>query len=139
MADRFTKLYTSETIPYIQDMPVLLMAGSLLRDAYSGELITQLRLHSLSIKPIKAITVLIQMLDISGEKLEPEVRHQYLDLNLVQDDEIGRETAIILPRRDARSFRATVEDVIFEDNSRWHSELDTVWEQLPKLQKLEEA
>ena len=139
MADRFTKLYASETIPYIQDMPVLLMAGSLLRDAYSGELITQLRLHSLSIKPIKAITVLIQMLDISGEELEPEVRHQYLDLNLVQDDEIGRETAIILPRRDARSFRATVEDVIFEDNSRWHSEPDTVWEQLPKLQKLEEA
>ena len=69
MADRFTKLYTSETIPYIQDMPVLLMAGSLLRDAYSGELITQLRLHSLSIKPIKAITVLIQMLDIPSEAI----------------------------------------------------------------------
>ncbi|MBO7422365.1 MAG: hypothetical protein J6T99_03120, partial [Oscillospiraceae bacterium] len=118
MADRFTKLYVSETIPYVQDMPVLLMAGSLLRDAYSGELVTQLRLHSLSEIPIKAITVLIHMLDISGEVLGPEVRHQYLDLKLLQDDEMGRDTAIILPRRDARSFLATVEEVIFDDNSR---------------------
>ena len=139
MADRFTKLYVSETIPYVQDMPVLLMAGSLLRDAYSGELVTQLRLHSLSEIPIKAITVLIHMLDISGEVLEPEVRHQYLDLKLLQDDEMGRDTAIILPRRDARSFLATVEEVIFDDNSRWQSGADTSLEHLPKVQKLEEA
>ena len=83
--------------------------------------------------------MLIQPLDISGEVLEPAVRHQYLDLSLQQDDETGRDTAIILPRRDARSFRMTVEEVIFGDNSRWHSEPDANWEQLPKVWELEEA
>ena len=139
MAKRFTKLYATETMPYIQGAPVLLMAGSLLRDGYSGDLITHLKLHSLSELPIKAVTVLIQPLDISGEVLEPAVRHQYLDLSLQQDDETGRDTAIILPRRDARSFRMTVEEVIFGDNSRWHSEPDANWEQLPKVWELEEA
>ena len=139
MAERFTKLYTLETMPYSPDSPLLLKAGSLLRDGYSSDLVIQLRLHSLSEQPIKAVTVLIQMLDISGELLEPEVRHQYLDLSLQQDDETGRDTAIILPRRDARAFRAVAEEVIFEDNSRWRSGPGTVWEQLPKVRKLEDV
>ena len=139
MAKRFTKLYAAETIPYVQGAPVLLMAGSLLRDGYSGDLITQLKLHSLSKLPIKAVTVLIQPLDISGEVLEPAIRHQYLDLSMQQDDETGRDIAIILPRRDARAFRATVEEAIFGDNSRWQNIPGANWEQLPKLLELEEA
>ena len=139
MADRYTKLYTLERMPYSPESPVLLMAGSLLRDSYSGDLVIQLRLHSLSELPIKAVTVLIRMLDISGEELEPEVRHQYLDLTLCQDNEIGRDTAVILPRRDARAFQAVVEEVIFEDNSRWQSGPETVWVQLPRVRRLEDA
>ena len=139
MAKRFTRLYATDTMPYVQGVPVLLMAGSLLRDGYSGDLIAQMKLHSLSELPIKAVTVLIQPLDISGGVLGPAVRHQYLDLSLQQDDETGRDTAIILPRRDTRAFRATVEEVIFEDNSRWQPEPDANWEQLPKIQELEEA
>ena len=137
MAERYTRLHALESMPYLPGAPVLLMAGALLRDGYSGDLICQLRLHSLSEKPIKAVTVRIRMLNTAGDYLEPDILHQYLDLHLEQDDEFGKNTAIILPRRDARAFTATVDEVIFDDDEYWHPEEDAVWQQLPKLQSLE--
>ena len=139
MAGRFTKIYTLEHMPWLRGAPVLLMSGALLRDGYSGNLLCQFRLHSLSDRPVKSVSVLIRMLDIAGQPLEPELKHQYLDLSLRRDEEAGVQTAIVLPRRDARSFTVTVAQVIFEDNSIWEPDPDAEWQQLPRVQRLEDA
>ncbi len=139
MAQRYTKLFTLQQIPWLPGSPVILMAGALLKDSYSGDLLCQLRLHSLSSLPVKSVSVLIQMLDTAGQPLEPAIRHQYLDLSLGRDDEAGPQTAIILPRRDARGFSATVEQVVFEDNSIWQADQSAQWQQLPSVKRLEDA
>lgn len=139
MADRFTKIFTLEHIPWLPGSPVLLMAGALLRDGYSGDLLCQFRLHSLSEKPVKSVSLLIRMLDTAGQWLEPVLQHQYLDLSLLRDEETGTQTAIVLPRRDARGFIARVAQVIFEDNTLWQADPDAEWQQLPRVQRLEEA
>lgn len=139
MAERYQNLHVLHDMQYLPGAPVLLMAGSLLRDSYSMDLLCQLRLHSLSRETIKAVTVVICMLDPAGDVLVPSVRHQYLDLSLLQDEEFGQNTAIVLPRRDARAFTANVQEVIFEDNRRWKPEAKSEWVTMPKPKSLEEA
>lgn len=139
MASRYSNLFALQHIPWYSGTPVLLMAGALLQDHYSGQLLCQLRLHSISEKAVKSVCVLIRMLDSADRPLEPVIRYQYLDLSLQRDDEAGAQTAIILPRRDARGFSATVAEVIFEDNSIWQADDDTEWQQLSPVQRLERA
>ncbi|MBR1456008.1 MAG: hypothetical protein IJ594_02455 [Oscillospiraceae bacterium] len=139
MAERYTKLFVLDGMPYTEGSPVLIMAGAMLLDSYSGDLLCQLRVRSLSEASVKAVTVQIQMLDIAGAPLSTPVRHQYLDLELPRGGECGRDTAIILPRRDARSFTAVPAEVIFADNSRWQPGEGCVWQSLAPPQTLEEA
>ena len=120
MAERFTKLYASDGVPWLPDIPVLLMAGALLRDEYSGNLLCQLRLRSVSDRTVRAVTVRIELQDAAGRTLKPVKRHQFQDLSLQRDAETGSRTAIVLPRRDARAFSACVEEVVFDDGGIWH-------------------
>ena len=138
MAERYTRIYSLEGPCWVEGLPLLIQAGALLEDGYSGELVCQLKLQSLSEKPIKAATVRIRMLDIAGQPLTPTKSYQYLDLALQRGEVCGQNTAIILPRRDARAFSVTLCQVIFADNSRWEAEETLEWKTLPPLRSLAE-
>ena len=139
MAERYTKIFSLDGMRYTAGAPLLITAGALLRDGYSGDLLCQLKLCSVSRLPIKAVTVAIRMLDIAGDPLPPEKRHQYLDLSLQLGDNFGRDTAIILPRRDARGFQVRLVETIYEDNSRWQCGDDAQWLCVPQPRTLEDA
>ncbi len=139
MAQRYTRIFALDTMLYTPRAPMLIEAGALLWDDYSGELLAQLKLSSLSEKPIKAVTAELRLLDIALSPIGTPVRHQYLDLSLQRGDSCGRDTAIILPRRDARAFIVTLTEVIFADNSRWQSGEDSEWLHIPPRETLEDA
>ncbi|MBQ9250762.1 MAG: hypothetical protein IJ179_10405 [Oscillospiraceae bacterium] len=139
MAERYTRIFSLDSLRYTRGAPLLITAGALLQDGYSGDLLCQLKLRSLSEQPVKAATVVINMLDIAGDPLPPEKSHQYLDLKLQRGEEFGRDTAIILPRRDARAFDVRLSEVIFEDNSRWLCRDDAQWLRIPPQRSLENA
>ena len=139
MAERYTRIFSLDSLRYTEGAPLLIAAGSLLLDSYSGDLLCQLKLRSLSEQPVKAAAVSIRMLDIAGEPLPPEKRHQYLDLKLQKGEVFGRDMAIILPRRDARGFDVILSEVIFADNSRWLCPDDAEWRHIPPPRTLEDA
>lgn len=119
MSERYKKLYHLEHRLYASGAPVIVAAGALLRDAYSGGLLCQLKFRNIQPLPIKALRVLVQMLDVDGELLERPVSHRYLDLDLKQEEEFGRDVAIVLPSREARSFTVSVSQVSFTDGEIW--------------------
>ena len=139
MSERYTRIFSLDSLRYTQGAPLLITAGALLQDSYSGDLLCQLKLQSLTELPIKAATVSIRMLDIAGDPLPPEKSHQYLDLKLQRGEEFGRDTAIILPRRDARAFDVRLSEVIFSDNSRWSCPVDSEWLHILPQRSLEDA
>lgn len=138
MAERYERLYALEHRLHAPDAPVLIAGGSLLRDGYTGNLLCQLKLLNIGEKPIKALSAAIAMLDTTGAPLGKELRHQYLDLQAGRDDSFGEKTAIVLPRKDARAFRARVTEVIFQDNSRWQRPDEEDWSALRDQRTLEE-
>ncbi len=51
--------------------PLLIMAGALLKDNVTGQVLAQVKYKNLGAKPIKALTVSLQALDTRGLPLGP--------------------------------------------------------------------
>ena len=117
MAERYSRLFTLPQNLYNESSPVLIAAGALLKDNVTGAVLAQLKLKSLSEKDIKAVTVGVVPLDTAGRELSEAIVYNYLDLNVQRNAEFGQKKAISLPDSTARSFKAYVSEVIFDDNS----------------------
>ena len=117
MAERYSRLFTLPQDLYNEGSPVLIAAGALLKDNVTGAVLAQLKLKSLSEKTIKAVTVGVVPLDTAGRELSEAIVYNYLDLNVQRNAEFGQKKAISLPDSTARSFKAYVSEVIFDDNS----------------------
>lgn len=129
MSERYSRLFTSPENLYATGSPVLIVAGALLKDNQTGKVLVQLKLQNIGTKPIKAVTVSIQPLDVVGNSLGNEVVYQYLDLNANRNGEFGSKTPIALPDLSTRSYSAKVIEVIFADNTVWQTS-DEPWEAL---------
>ena len=101
--------------------PAAILAGALLKDNETGEILAQLKLKNVQAKPIKALTISLQALDTAGQKLGSPVSHPYLDLSIPQDGEFGQKDAIVLPHVAARGFQPKVTQVIFSDGTLWET------------------
>ena len=64
MAERFERLYKSPDNLYISGSPVIISAGSLLKDSQTGSIIVQLKFHSVSENAIKAVKVSLSAFDV---------------------------------------------------------------------------
>ena len=117
MAERYSRLFTLPQNLYNEGSPLLIAAGALLKDNVTGAVLAQLKLKSLSEKTIKAVTVGVVPLDTAGRELSEAIVYNYLDLNVQRNAEFGQKKAIGLPDSTARSFKAYVSEVIFDDNS----------------------
>lgn len=115
MAERFQKLYSLPSNLYSTAAPVIISAGSLLKDTETGKMIVQIKYHCVSSKKIKALKVDIAAFDITGAELEGVTGYQYLDLSVHTGDEFGANKAIVLPDVVTRSFQISCLSVVFFD------------------------
>lgn len=121
MSERYSKLFALPENLYAAGSPVVIAAGALLKDNQTGKVIAQLKMRNISQKPIKAAKVCIHPLDTVGNPLGEKIEYQYLDLSAARDEDFGQKAPVALPDAATRSFTASVEEIVFADNSIWTS------------------
>ena len=117
MAERFEKLFSLPPNLYSKGSPVIISAGSLLKDTETGKIIVQIKFHSVSFTHIKALKIDIAAYDVSGKEIEGVNDYQYLDLKINNGEEFGSNKAIVLPNTVARSFSINNISVVFSNGS----------------------
>lgn len=135
MSERYQRVYTLPSMLYKKGAPVIVLAGALLKDTKNNSIVAQLKFKSVTDKTIKSLKISIQSFDVVGEKIDNEVFHQYLDLNVKRDDEFGQKEAIALPDNTTRQFNVSVIEAIFGDNHSWCA-TDNKWIQFNKPEQL---
>ena len=115
MSERFTKLYELQKNLYSEGSPIIVSAGSLLKDTQTGNIIVQLKFHSISATAIKALKVCIAAFDIASKEIDGVSEYQYLDLSIQNGQEFGSNKAIVMPNPVTRSFEIKSITVVFAD------------------------
>lgn len=128
---RYEKVFTLTPMLYTDSSPVIIEAGALQKDNVNGNIIAQLKFKSISAKVIKALTVKIVALDVSGNPIGEEIEHQYLDLTVQRNENFGSKEAIILSDNTTRAFSVFVTKIVFDDNTNIVLE-NSEWSDLPR-------
>lgn len=115
MSERFTKLYELHKNLYSEGAPIIVSAGSLLKDTQTSNIIVQLKFHSVSATTIKALKVCIAAFDIAGKEIDGISEYQYLDLNIQNGQKFGSNKAIVMPDPVTRSFAINSITVVLTD------------------------
>ena len=137
--ERYTSLYRLPENQYTAGSPVLLEAGALLKDSRTGAVLVQLKMRSVSAKPIRAVMVAVDAFDVSGAPLEGVAEYQYLDLSVPRDEPFGQHQAIVLPDANPRRASVRCTRVVFADGTSWEADPSAVWSPLPERTTLGEA
>lgn len=137
MAERYSKLYNLPQDLYSEGAPVVISAGTLLKDNQGGKVLCQLKFKNISAGTIKALKVLVTGYDMSGEEI-CRAQHQYLDMKVERDGSFGHKEAIPLPDSSARSYTVQVMSVHFADGERWSGRDEQDWQSLPEQERLSE-
>ncbi len=114
---RYEKVFTLTPMLYTEGSPVIIEAGALQKDNVNGNIIAQLKFKSVSAKVIKALTVKIVALDVSGNPIGEKIEHQYLDLTVQRNECFGSKEPIILSDNTTRAFSVFVTKIVFDDNT----------------------
>ncbi|MBQ8536990.1 MAG: WG repeat-containing protein [Clostridia bacterium] len=126
----FTRLYELPRDQYLPGCPVLIKAGALLRYEAQGRLLAQMKLASLSEKPIAALVVELALKDVLGQVMGVK-EFQYLDLAIQPYQTFGDQTPLYLDSSEIRSYDAFIKAVVFADGSQWHNLENTQAAPLP--------
>lgn len=137
MSERYSKLYSLPDNLYAEGSPLIIAAGSLLKDNQTGNVLAQIKFKSIADKTISALMVKIKAFDVTGKALKGVEEQQYLDLNVGRNQEFGQKSPIMLPENVTRSFECEVTAVIFSDDTSWKNS-GAKWESLPKQELLKE-
>ena len=62
MSERYTRLFALPGCLCSHSAPAAILAGALLKDNETGEILAQLKLKNVQEKPIKALTIYLQVL-----------------------------------------------------------------------------
>lgn len=136
MSERYSRLFTLPENLYAIGSPVVIAAGTLLKDNQTGKIVAQLKLRSISDKSIRAVTVRLNLFDTAGNPIGNSVEYEYLDLNAARDLEFGQKNPVFVPESKARSYEASVVEVVFADRTTWVASC-AEWEPLPKQKTLD--
>ena len=134
MAERYRRLYELPGGCCAAGAPVLIRSGALLEDTRSRNLLVQLKFYNLSPETVVGLTV---RLDFPSQPGQPLLR-SYSRLKAGEAEEFGQDTALMVPDRSVRSFRAGVIAVDFADGTRW-KDRNAQWEEMPPVQTLAAA
>ncbi len=119
--ERYSRVYYSDDYLYVENSPVIILAGAILKDNTTNGVLGQLKLKSLSNQIIKSVEVELELYDASGKKQGKKVKHEFLDLNVPRNMEFGSKEAIELPNNDARSFKVNIKKVLFSNGESWNN------------------
>ncbi len=139
MSDHYTRIFSLDNALYAAGVPVLIAAGSLLKDSSGADRTAQLKYINLGPEPIQAMTVRVTMLGRDGFALPKPVEYRYQDLNAGRGEEFGSGAAIVLPDRAACGFTVAVTQIGFAGGSVWQAAGSERWLPLQKKLLLEEA
>lgn len=135
MSERYSYLYTLPQNLYTVGSPVVISAGTLLKDNQNGRIIAQLKFRSISNKVIKAVKVNLSLFDTAGNPIGESVVYDYLDLSVSRNVEFGQKTPVPVSDSKARSYNVAVTEVVFGDRTVWTA-ADGRWEPLSNPQRL---
>ena len=138
MSERYSRLFLLSENLYTEGAPVIIAAGTLLKDNQTGGILAQLKLQNISTKDIKAVKAEISPLDTVGNPLGEPVEKQYLDLSVARNMTFGQKAPIVLPDNSTRAYAARVTEVAFQDNTVW-KDTGGEWKSLLTQQTLTEA
>lgn len=133
---RYEKVFTLTPMLYTENSPVIIEAGALQKDNVNGNVIAQLKFKSISAKVIKALTVKIVLLDVSGNPIGEEIEHQYLDLSVQRNEDFASKEAVLLSDNTTRAFSVFVTKIVFDDNTSIVLE-NSEWSELPQQNSID--
>lgn len=131
MSERYSRLFALPENLYAVGSPVVIAAGTLLKDTQTGRIVAQLKLRSISDKIIKAVKVKLYLYDTAGNSIDEPVVHNYLDLSISRDTEFAQKNPIPISNNTARSYKVSVTEVVFAGQSVWAADNEN-WEPLSK-------
>lgn len=139
MSERYSRVFFLPENLYVETSPIILSAGSLLKDEQTGKVICQLKFKNIGIRRIAAVSVEIYPSNITGESLGDAVAFQYLDLQADRDVSFGEKEAIILPDNRTRSVDVLVREVVFSDKQVWQYQFDAPWQSLAHRRSIQDV
>ena len=119
MSERYKIVFSLPQNLYVEESPVIITAGNILKDNQTNNILVQLKIKNISNNVIKAAKVDIVSFDTSGKELSDKVTYEYLDLNIYRDEDFGQKTPIQLSDKSTRSISVCVTEIYFTDNSVW--------------------
>lgn len=128
--ERYKKVFALTPMLYTEGSPVIIEAGALQKDSVNGNIVAQLKFKSISPKDIKALTIEIIPLDVSGKPIGNKIEHQYLDLSVRRNMSFASNEAILLPDNTTRAFKVFVTKVVFDKTDMTLEESE--WLKLPE-------
>lgn len=136
MTTRYEKLFSLPGMLYTSGSPVIVVAGTLLKDLKAGGTLGQLKIRNISSSIIKALTVSITAYDVAKRQLGDRILFHYLDLMEKRDSDFGQNVPIPLPNPVIREIVVSVLEVIFADGTIWNDSGEK-WESLPLPEPLD--
>lgn len=138
MSERYSRLFTLPENLYAAGSPVVIAAGTLLKDNQTGRIVAQLKMRSISPKRIIGIKVSLSLFDNAGNSIGTPVDFDYLDLNASRDAQFGQKVPVPIAESKARSYAASITEVVFADKTTWAAPT-TQWDSLPRQNTLDAA
>lgn len=135
MAERYTRVFTLNSNLYAKGSPLIILAGALLHDTQTEDIIAQLKFSSVINKEIVSISIRIFPRDIASRSLGEPVTFSYLDLKIQQGEVFGSKIPVKMPENTTREFAVEVFEVVFSDKTVWCGSNDK-WEAIPNQTEL---
>lgn len=117
MSKRYIRLFSLPENLGLEDCPIVISAGALLKDTATEKMLAQLKLRNLSPRKVTAVQIKINAYDPAGVELGGVDTFSYLGLNIPIGGEFGTQTPIYLPDAATRSFTVDILSVTFADGS----------------------
>ena len=121
MSDRLEKLFTLTDIDNMEEAPVTIEAGGLIKDNKTGRIIARMYLKNSSDRPLSSVLVMFRPKGENG-KLISGMRDYLYDASGTEIGEIfGDQTGILFDNPLTKSFSADIEEVDYEDGEYWNA------------------
>ena len=117
--EKYSRVFHFDDPLYLKNSPLVILAGAILKNNETDEVVAQLKLKNISNSKIKAVEVLLTLYDPAGEVQEKKINYDFLDLNIYRNGEFGSKEAISLPYKNTRSFDIFIKKVIFDNDEVW--------------------
>lgn len=122
MSERYSKIFSLLPQEKEAEIPVSILAGALLRENASGQLLAQVKYQNNDSRIVVQMTVAVTLLDADGKPIGEYVPFCYKGLDVQTDTTFGDDVPIVVENPSAGGFEVCVEQIVFADDSRWSAD-----------------